>query len=107
MIRLTEHRDDFPVFWLADKLGDDSDIVQTPLSIGNTHDSIKPVNAEGAAVQAAVIPSVLRTRESVEVEIDTEAVFAGPADGFKHIFPLSTLQEWLIANGFDGPVGEW
>ena len=43
MARHTEHGYDRGVLWLADEFGDDANIIQGTLSIGDTHKTFKDI----------------------------------------------------------------
>ena len=73
------------VFGLADKLRNDPNIVQASLGIGNSHDAVEPVDTERTTTEARVIPAVLRSRVSVEIEVDPDSVFTSPANGLEDV----------------------
>lgn len=97
----TEHGDDRGVLGLNHELGEGSDNVQRSLSVGKTHDTAHPVDRTQST---RVIPTVLRTWDGVEIEVDSDSVFPCPADSSEDISPGDSLEVWLLARSCDGPV---
>jgi hypothetical protein len=54
-----------------------------------------------------VIPAVLRSRNGVEIKVDTNTIFASPFDGFEEVSPGCLGKEWFSGVDFDSPEGEW
>ena len=52
-----------------------------------------------------MVPSILRARKRVQVEVDPDAVFACPLDGLEEVLPAGLGEEGLVAANLDGPVG--
>lgn len=78
----TKYHDDILVLWLRDELGNDPDVIQGPLCVGVAHGTIEEVDA---AAFPGVVPSVLRSRNSMQIQVDPETIFARPLDALKEI----------------------
>jgi hypothetical protein len=89
---------------LGDEFADDSNIVHRSLGVGYSHDSGQEVDF---ALFPAVIPSILRTRSGMEINVDTKTIFSGPLDGFEEVRPRRLGEERFIGVDFDNPKGKW
>ena len=78
----TEHRNDVPVLRLGDKLGEDTNVIQSTLSIGDTHRSVEVVDG---TKPSRVVPTVLTTRNSVQIEVNTDTVFPSPLNSLQEV----------------------
>jgi len=102
LIDNTKERHNVLVLGLGNKLGEDADVVESTLGIGNAHDPAKEVDR---AAFAGVVPPVLRARQGVQVEVDTETVLACPLDGLEEVFPGRLCIERLVVVLLNCP--EW
>jgi hypothetical protein len=55
---------------------------------------------------AGMVPPVLRARDGVEVEVDPDAVFPGPLDGFEEVSPTRPCEERFAIPYLDRPERE-
>jgi len=81
-VQNAKHRHDILILWLRDELSQDSNIVERPLGIGVAHRSIQPTDRSQTT---RVIPTVLTSWDSMEVEIDSKTVFACPSNRFEEV----------------------
>ena len=89
----TEYGYNIRVFWLRDKFGDNSNVIQGALSVGHSHDPPEEVNL--SSLPRVVVaygyqgksnffrrptkpPTILRSWNSMKVKVYTEAVFSAP-----------------------------
>ena len=49
--------------------------------------------------------TILRSRDGMQVDLDTQAIFTSPPEGFEDILPAGPSHEWFVAPCFDRP--EW
>jgi hypothetical protein len=103
LIHDTKVRHNVLVLGLGNELGDDANVVEPTLGIGNAHDTAEEVDG---AEFARVVPPVLRAGQGVQVEIDAEAVLARPLDGLEEVLPGSLCIERLVVVLLDCPVWE-
>ena len=82
LVRHAEHDDDIAVRGLRDELGDDANVVQGPLSVGDTHGTVQDVDG---AKTSRVVPAVLGARKRMQVKVDAETVLAGPLDSLQEV----------------------
>ena len=82
LVRHTEHDDDIAVRGLRDELGDDANVVQGPLGVGDTHGTVQDVDG---AKTSRVVPAVLGARKRMQVKVDAETVLAGPLDSLQEV----------------------
>ena len=101
LIRNTEYGDNILVLRLGDELGKNTNVVERPLSIRETHGTIEHVDG---AETSRVIPAVLAARKSMKVEVDTDAVLARPLDRLEEVGPTRLGQEWLVVADLNSPV---
>ena len=117
----TEHGDDVLILRLGDELSERANDVQGPLSVGVSH---RPVQEASSAQTTGVIPTVLTTWDSVEVQIDAKTVLSSPLDAFEEIsderlvratregalcidsLPRNTLKVWLITSLLNCPIAD-
>lgn len=52
-----------------------------------------------------MIEAILRSRDRMEVEVDSYAVFAGPFEGFESVLPSYPFQVGFARVRFDRPEG--
>lgn len=112
------HRDNLLDARLRDVLHEAPDLLEVPLSVDDAHDAVHPVDIAAAA---RVIPSVLRSRERVEVEQYTQAVLSCPVDRLEEVpavqrgcslglghdsRPRYAFKEWLLRQRLDSPVAD-
>ena len=114
----SEHGNNVLVLRLRDKLSKNSNVVKRTLGVRKSHRSIQHVDR---AELARVVPAVLTAGKRVQVEVDTDAVFASPLDGFQevpktnlelgpgieavvHLLPAGVREERLVVPDFDRPV---
>jgi len=92
----TEHGYNIRVFWLRDKFGDNANVIQGALSVGHSHDPPEEVNLSwSSSLPREVVaygcqgksnffrhptkpPTILRSWNSVEVKVYTDAIFSAP-----------------------------
>ncbi len=84
LIHNTKERYDVPVLGLRNELGEDANVVEATLGIGNAHDAGEEVDG---AKSARVVPPVLRAGQGVQVKVDAETVLARPLDGLEEVLP--------------------
>lgn len=82
LVQDTEHGYDILVLRLRDELSKRTNDVEGPLSVGVSHRSVKETSS---AQTTGVIPTVLTTWDSVEIQIDSKTVFSSPLDAFEEI----------------------
>lgn len=97
----TPKRNDGRVLGLNDELSQCSDNFKRSLSIGESHGASKPVDGTDST---RVVPSVLRTRKSVQVKVDSNSVFPSPSNGLEDVFPRDSLEVRLLGRSSDSPV---
>lgn len=73
---------DMTVLGLADKLGDDPDVLQASLGIRNAHDTVQVINE---AKTTGMVVTVLRPRHGVEVKVDSNPILSCPLDRFEEV----------------------
>jgi hypothetical protein len=103
-VRDAKHGDDVFVLGLRDEFGDDTDIVESTLSIGKTHRAVQKTNSTKFA---RVVPAVLTAGNSVEIEIDTDTVFPCPLNRLQEVCPSKLWLKRLVISNLDGPVRKW
>lgn len=77
LVQHGEHLDDVLVLILADELRQGTDVVERPLGVGDTHDSVEETDGTETT---GVVPTVLRSGDGVEIEVDSDTVLSGPRD---------------------------
>jgi hypothetical protein len=77
-----KHCYDITVLGLANELGQDTDIVEGALCVGETHRTVQKVDGTRFA---RVVPDVLRTRYGMQIEVDADTVFACPLNGEEEV----------------------
>jgi hypothetical protein len=89
-----------PRAYLGDKFRNGSDVVQCPLRVGNTHNAIHEVDL---AKLARVVISILRTGDGVQVQVDTETIFATPRQYTQNV-PSHQIVWLIISAGVTGDL---
>ena len=78
----TKHHNDISVFRLRDELRDDADVVKRTLCIRDTHRAVEDVDLTEAS---GVVPTILRARKCVQVEVNAETILASPLDSLQKV----------------------
>lgn len=67
---------------LRNELSDDADIVEGTLCVCHAHHAIHEIDEPQFS---GVVISVLRARDSVEIEVDSKTIFTGPAKDLQDV----------------------
>ena len=100
LIHNTKHRHDILVLGLGNELGDDANVVEPTLGIGNAHNAAEEVDGPEFA---RVVPPVLRAGQGVQVEVDAETVLARPLNGLEEVLPGRLCVERFVVILLDCP----
>lgn len=82
LVQDAEHRDDILVLRLRDEFRQDANVIERPLRVHVTSRSPQEI---GLAKSSGMVPPVLRSRDSVQIEVDPETVFTRPLDGLEEV----------------------
>ena len=78
----TEHHDNITVLRLGDELGDDTDVVECALCVGDTHRTVQNIDLTNPS---RVVPAILRARKSVQIQVHTKTILASPLNGLQQV----------------------